>query len=85
MIQGYTFSENAFIDAEMRKDFEQEILLLLLEYADKKAIRRMFKRQQLRYFIVGIIKRQYQQFRSNYNTKYAEWEKRRRSLSEADL
>lgn len=53
-------------------DLEQEIYMILLTY-DKDKIIDMYKKKQLNYFIVGIVKRQYNSRTSPYYKKYKKY------------
>lgn len=57
------------IDAD---DLEQEIYMILLEY-DKNKIVELYNKKQLRYFIVGIIQRQYNSKTSPFYKKYKKY------------
>ena len=51
---------------------EQEIYMILLTY-DKDKIIDMYNKKQLNYFIVGIVKRQYNSRTSPYYKKYKKY------------
>lgn len=53
-------------------DLEQEIYMILLEY-NKDRIIEMYEKNQLRYFIVGIISRQYNSKTSPFYKKYKKY------------
>lgn len=53
-------------------DLEQEIYMILLTY-DKDKIIDMYNKKQLNYFIVGIVKRQYNSRTSPYYKKYKKY------------
>lgn len=53
-------------------DLIQEIYMVLLEYNRDKIIE-MYERRQLRYFIVGIIQRQYRSNTSPFYKKYKKY------------
>lgn len=53
-------------------DLEQEIYMILLEYDSEKIIE-MYNRKQLKYFIVGIIQRQYNSKTSPFYKKYKKY------------
>lgn len=53
-------------------DLEQEIYMILLEY-NKDRIIEMYKKNQLRYFIVGIISRQYNSKTSPFYKKFKKY------------
>lgn len=57
------------IDAD---DLEQEIYMILLEYDNDKIIE-MYKNEQLRYFIVGVLQRQYFSNTSPFYKKYKKY------------
>lgn len=53
-------------------DLEQEIYLILLEY-DKERIIEMYNKNQLKYFIIGVIQRQYNSKTSPFYKKYKKY------------
>lgn len=53
-------------------DFIQEIYMILLEY-NKDKIVEMYNRKQLKFFLVGIIQRQYRSNTSPYYKKYKKY------------
>ena len=53
-------------------DLEQEIYMILLEYNQDRIIE-MYKKNQLRYFIVGIISRQYNSKTSPFYKKFKKY------------
>ena len=53
-------------------DLEQEIYMILLEYNQDRIIE-MYEKNQLRYFIVGIISRQYNSKTSPFYKKYKKY------------
>lgn len=53
-------------------DLEQEIYTILLEYDSNKIIE-MYKNKQLKYFIVGVIQRQYNSKTSPFYKKYKKY------------
>ena len=53
-------------------DLEQEIYMILLEYNKNKIIE-LYNNKQLRYFIVGIIQRQYNSKTSPFYKKYKKY------------
>lgn len=53
-------------------DLEQEIYMILLEY-NKDRIIEMYEKNQLRYFIVGIISRQYNSKTSPFYKKFKKY------------
>lgn len=57
------------IDAD---DLEQEVYMILLEY-DKDKIVEMYEKKQLKYFIIGIIQRQYNSKTSPFYKKYKKY------------
>lgn len=70
-------------DEELRKDFEQEIYLQLLNYKDEDKLRRLYRKKQLDYFILGIIKNQYRQRHSSFNLTHRRYESYRRDFDTA--
>lgn len=53
-------------------DLEQEIYLILLEYNEEKIIE-MYNKKQLKFFIIGIIQRQYHSKTSPFYKKYKKY------------
>jgi hypothetical protein len=53
-------------------DLEQEIYMILLEYDNKKIIE-MYRNKQLKYFIVGVLQRQYFSSTSPFYKKYKKY------------
>lgn len=53
-------------------DLEQEIYTILLEYDSDKIIE-MYTKKQLKYFIVGVIQRQYYSKTSPFYKKYKKY------------
>ena len=53
-------------------DLEQEIYTILLEYDSNKIIE-MYKNNQLKFFIVGVVQRQYHSKTSPYYKKYKKY------------
>lgn len=53
-------------------DLEQEIYMILLEYNKNKIIE-LYNNNQLKYFIVGIIQRQYNSKTSPFYKKYKKY------------
>jgi hypothetical protein len=63
---------NMGIDENDIDDIEQEIYLILLEYSAEK-IKEMYDKKQLKYFIVGIVWRQYFSNTSPFFYKYKKY------------
>lgn len=63
---------NMGIDENDIDDIEQEIYLILLEYSEEK-IKEMYEKNQLKYFIVGIVWRQYFSSTSPFFYKYKKY------------
>lgn len=61
--------ENMRVSKLDADDLEQEIFMILLEY-DKDRIIEMYEKKQLKYFIVGVIQRQYNSKTSPFYKKY---------------
>lgn len=53
-------------------DLEQEIYMILLEY-NRDRIIELYEKKQLRYFIVGIVSRQYNSSTSPFYKKYKKY------------
>lgn len=64
--------ENMRVSKLDADDLEQEIYMILLEY-DKDKIIELYEKKQLRYFIVGIIQRQYNSKTSPFYKKYKKY------------
>lgn len=60
---------NIITDAD---DLEQEIYMILLEYNKDKIIE-MYEKKQLKFFIVGVIQRQYNSKTSPFYKKYKKY------------
>lgn len=71
-----TFFRNS-IDWEHEDDFLQDLVIILLEYKDKERLLRMYARDELDYFILGIIRNSLLSDRSEYYRKYIQYEKRK--------
>jgi hypothetical protein len=63
---------NLQVDEQDAEDLEQEIYMILLEYDNDKIID-MYNNKQLKYFIVGVIQRQYYSKTSPYYKKYKKY------------
>ena len=64
--------KNMNVSTNDMDDFVQEIYMILIEYNKDKIIE-MYKNRQLNYFLVGIIKRQYNSTTSPYYKKYKKY------------
>lgn len=64
--------ENMKVSKNEIDDFMQEIYMILLEY-DKNKIIELYNKKQLKFFIVGIISRQYNSNTSPYYKKYKKY------------
>lgn len=64
--------ENMRVSSLDADDLEQEIYLILLDY-DKDKIIELYEKKQLKYFIVGIIQRQYNSKTSPFYKKYKKY------------
>lgn len=64
--------DNMKIPSTYIDDLEQEVYMILLEY-DKDKIVELYERKQLKYFIVGIISRQYNSKTSPFYKKYKKY------------
>lgn len=64
--------ENMKVSTNDIDDFVQEIYMILLEY-DRDKIVELYEKNQLRYFIVGIVSRQYNSCTSPYYKKYKKY------------
>ena len=53
-------------------DLEQEIYMILLEYNRDKIVE-MYKNRQLKFFIVGVVQRQYNSKTSPFYKKYKKY------------
>lgn len=63
---------NMGIDDNYIDDIEQEIYLIILEYSTDK-IKLMYEKNQLKYFICGIVWRQYFSSTSPFFYKYKKY------------
>lgn len=64
--------ENMRVNKNDIDDFVQEIYMILLEYNKDKIIE-LYNKKQLRYFIVGIVSRQYNSCTSPFYKKYKKY------------
>lgn len=64
--------ENMRVSSADIDDLTQEIYLILLEYDNEKVIN-MYNNKQLKFFLVGIIQRQYHSVTSPYYKKYKKY------------
>lgn len=64
--------ENMRVSRLDADDLEQEIYMILLEY-DKDKIIELYEKKQLKFFIVGIIQRQYNSKTSPFYKKYKKY------------
>jgi hypothetical protein len=64
--------ENMRVSSADIDDLVQEIYLILLEYDNEKVIN-MYNNKQLKFFLVGIIQRQYHSVTSPYYKKYKKY------------
>lgn len=63
---------NFRVDESDADDLEQEIYQILLEYDENKVIE-MYRNKQLKFFLVGVIQRQYFSKTSPYYKKYKKY------------
>lgn len=64
--------ENMRVTSNDIDDFMSELYLILLEYDPAKIVE-LYEKNQLRYFIVGIISRQYNSKTSPFYKKYKKY------------
>lgn len=64
--------ENMKVSKNDIDDFVQEIYMILLEYKKDKIIE-LYEKKQLKFFIVGIVSRQYNSNTSPYYKKYKKY------------
>ncbi len=64
--------ENMKVSKNDIDDFVQEIYMILLEY-NKDKIVELYRNKQLKYFIVGVVSRQYNSNTSPYYKKYKKY------------
>lgn len=64
--------ENMRVSSTDIDDLEQEIYMILLEYKKDKIVE-LYENKQLKYFIVGIIQRQYNSKTSPFYKKYKKY------------
>lgn len=64
--------ENMRVSSADIDDLVQEIYLILLEYDNEKVIN-IYNNKQLKFFLVGIIQRQYHSVTSPYYKKYKKY------------
>lgn len=64
--------ENMKVSKNDIDDFVQEIYMILLEYKKDKIID-LYNKKQLKFFIVGIVSRQYNSNTSPYYKKYKKY------------
>lgn len=63
------------------QDLTQMVYIVLLEY-DEARIQDLWKKGQLDYFIMGIIRRQYQEPRQDYRWKFCRYAEKAVELTE---
>lgn len=63
---------NMAVNENDADDLEQEIYQILLEYDEEKIID-MYRKKQLKFFIVGVVQRQYHSTTSPYFKKYKKY------------
>ena len=64
--------ENMNVSSNDIDDFVQEVYMILLEYNPEKLIE-LYTNKQLKFFLVGIIRRQYHSCTSPYYKKYKKY------------
>lgn len=64
--------ENMRVSPSDMDDFVQEIYVILLEYNPDRIIE-MYKKKQLKFFLVGVIQRQYHSNTSPFFKKYKKY------------
>lgn len=67
-----TLFKNMSVKGNDFEDLQQEILLILLEYDEEKIIE-MYNNNQLKWFIIRLIKNQYFSCNSPYYKKYKKY------------
>ncbi len=61
--------DNIGVDAKYRDDLIQEVILIILEY-DKEKIEQLYASNQMNFFLVRVIKSQYNSITSPFYKQY---------------
>lgn len=85
MLGQYRFDDNPEVDRELRKDFHQDLVTILLEYKDPARIVRLYKSNQLGFFILRIIRNQIISNKSPYYKTHGRWQKTRLPYEEGKI
>ncbi len=82
LMNSFRFSSDGPSDAELRRDFEQELILILAEYSRPERIVGMHRRNknELMRFLIRIIKNNLCSETSPYWKKYGKWEYNRQNF-----
>lgn len=82
VIAPFRFSSDTQQDKELKKDFEQDLIILLSEYWDQGKIIEMYERDktELVKFIHTIIKNNIHSYTSPYYYKYGMYERNKTKL-----
>lgn len=81
ILSGYSFSPVFSIDIELKKDFVQEIIIIILEYKNKKELINRYKEGTLLQFIVVVVRNCVTKY-GLYDKKYGRYQKNRISFED---
>lgn len=70
------------LNPELKKDFIQDLAIILLEYKNKNLLLQLHQNGRLDYFIIRIISNQLNSITSPYYKHYGEWENKRLSIND---
>lgn len=84
LIAPFQLTEDRANDAYLKEEFKQELCIILLTYKDPDKLIRMYERDELDYFILGIIKRQLKSVNSPFWKTHNRWESYREEYKEID-
>ncbi len=82
VIRPFRMSDNPETDWELKKDLEQELVLILMDYKDKEKLITMHKRNknELIRFLIRIVKNNVCSETSPFWKKYGIWEYKRKTF-----
>lgn len=82
MLFKYSFHTDPEIDHELKRDFTQDLLLILLEYKKPECIVKLYHKKQLGYFILRIIGNNIRSEKSPYYRNYGKYQTKKVSLQD---
>ena len=78
-----TIIDNMAVKPEHRDDLFQEIMLILLEY-DNKKLTDMYNKNQIKFFIARILCNQYYSVHSYFYKQYKKWEDNKYKMKDTE-